>query len=86
MFLELLLMLLIAAQDTVSYLSCKKAQLALGQFCVYWDLQVLSCQASSQLSGPHPLLVHGAVLPQLQNLHFLLLVFVRSYWFVSPAC
>lgn len=80
MFLELLVMLLSAAQAAVPYLSCKKALLALGQFCVHWGLQVLSCQASSQLAGPHPLMVHGAVLPQLQNLHFLLLVFVRSLW------
>lgn len=30
------------------------------------------------VGGPQPLLVHGAVLPQLQNLHFLLLDSVRS--------
>lgn len=78
MFLELLVMLLSAAQDSVSYLSCKNALLAPSHFCVHWDLQVLSCQASSQLADPQPLLVHGAVLPQLQTLHFLLLVFPRS--------
>lgn len=65
-----------AVQDAIVHL-CSEGTLLTYVQLLHQDTQVLLCNSAFQLFDPQPVLVHGVIPPQRQDLAFLLLKFRR---------